>query len=494
MDRLACVEIPAIALQLLLRAHPERAEGPAAVVDRDKPQGIILEVNRRAREQGVRPGMRYAAGLSLAATLTAGEVDAAALAAGEAELVAALRALSPEVEPSDAHPGVFFMDASGLGLLYPSLEEWAARVREATRRLGFAARVAVGFSRLGSWAAARGKRGLTVFETAAAEDEALRAAPLSRLPLPPPSLMALERLGVRTVGAFLELPPGGVGRRFGAEAHRLHRMARGTLTPPLQGSHPQEPLRECILLDDGETDVSRLLFLIKRGVDDLIRGADSRGQLLSQLSMLLVPERGDELDEALRPAAPTADVVELMNLVRLRLEALALPSGIIEIHLSCEAVKAGIAQQELFASRPRRAPEAANRAFARLRAELGEDAVSVARLKDGHLPEARFEWARMDALPPARPGPPGVRPLVRRLFPKPIPLAHRPRVEPDGWMVRGFADGDVVRLSEPQIVSGGWWATPVHRAYHFAEMRGGALLWIFYDQRRRRWFLHGQVE
>jgi protein ImuB len=34
----------------------------------------------------------------------------------------------------------------------------------------------------------------------------------------------------------------------------------------------------------------------------------------------------------------------------------------------------------------------------------------------------------------------------------------------------------------------------VHREYHFVESRDGALLWIYYDRHRRRWFLHGMVE
>ena len=66
MVRLACVDLPAFPLQLLLRRHPEWASYPAAVVAEDKPQGLILWVNERARQQGVLPGLRYAAALSLA--------------------------------------------------------------------------------------------------------------------------------------------------------------------------------------------------------------------------------------------------------------------------------------------------------------------------------------------------------------------------------------------------------------------------------------------
>jgi nucleotidyltransferase/DNA polymerase involved in DNA repair len=59
--RLACVDLPAFPLQLLLRRHPEWAGYPAAVVAEDKPQGLVLWVNEAARELGVLPGLRYAA-------------------------------------------------------------------------------------------------------------------------------------------------------------------------------------------------------------------------------------------------------------------------------------------------------------------------------------------------------------------------------------------------------------------------------------------------
>ena len=85
--------------------------------------------------------------------------------------------------------------------------------------------------------------------------------------------------------------------------------------------------------------------------------------------------------------------------------------------------------------------------------------------------------------------------LVRRIHTRPVPLAPRPRREPDGWMLRGLEPGPVVRMLGPYVVSGGWWTRqPVHRDYHFAESKNGELLWVYYDRGRRRWYLHGRVE
>ena len=61
-------------------------------------------------------------------------------------------------------------------------------------------------------------------------------------------------------------------------------------------------------------------------------------------------------------------------------------------------------------------------------------------------------------------------------------------------MLRGFEHGNVVRLEGPFVVAGGWWGgEEVRREFHFAETARGRLFWIFYDVRRRRWFLQGEV-
>ena len=105
--RLACVDLPAFPLQLLLRRHPEWRAYPAAVVAEDKPQGVVLWVNEKARQQGVLPGFRYAAAFSLADGLRAGEVSPVDSNKAITELAQRLMHFTPEVEPSAEEPGVF---------------------------------------------------------------------------------------------------------------------------------------------------------------------------------------------------------------------------------------------------------------------------------------------------------------------------------------------------------------------------------------------------
>ncbi len=493
-DRLACVSVPAFPLQLLLRRHPEWAARPAAVVAEDKPQAPILWVNERARQAGVRAGQRYAAGLSLASDLCAGVISSSEMGEGVTSLLERLRRFTPEVEPSAEEPGAFWLNWTGLDLLFPSLQEWARSLHADLKGAGFRAAVVVGFTRFGTYAVAKTRQGTVVFDEPARERAAARQVPLDRLDLDPDFRDTLGKLGIRTVGALLALPAGGLHERFGPVAHRLWRMAAEDLWTPFQPKLPKEPVRQTRILDDPETDLTRLLFLVKQLLHPLLAALVVRGEALVELALRLGFDRMGSREERLRSAAPTLDAIQLLDLVRLRLEAQGLPAGVLEIELEARGLPATREQLRFFTVEPKRDFAAANRALARLRAELGEGAVVRARLAGGHLPEARFSWEPLAEVSLPRPGQGTMRTLVSRIFSKPVPLPPGPRpTRDDGWLLLGPEYGSVVKLRGPYVISGGWWRREAHREYHFAETRRGDLLWVYYDRRRRQWFLQGQV-
>ncbi len=495
MDRTACIDLPEFPLQLLLERHPGWREHPAAVVEADKPQGVILWVNERARASRVLPGVRYAAGLSLAPGLRAAVVPRSEIREAVASIADTLRRFTPHVEPCEDTPGVFWLDAHGLERLFPSLEDWAGRIRAGMERAGFVASVVVGFRRFGTYALARAHPGIHVLGTPSEEREAARAVPLERLAFPPPAREMLARLGIATVGQFVDLPADGVGARFGPEVRRMHRLASGDLVVPLQPERPDVPAMRRLLLDYPEIDAGRLMIAIESLMRPLLGEVGRKGRVLAELKLGLRFERlGDHL-ESIRPASPTLSAKILLELVRLRLQSVRrLPDRVAEIVLVAGETEAAPRQRQLFAGERRRDLDAANPALARVRAWLGDDAVARAHLRDAHLPEARFAWERLASLGEASPRPVDEPRLVRRIRASPLPLAPRERHEPDGWMLRGLAQGPVVRVLGPYVVSGGWWDRPTHRDYHFAETARGELLWVYYDRAVRRWFLQGRVE
>jgi len=265
---------------------------------------------------------------------------------------------------------------------------------------------------------------------------------------------------------------------------------------------PPEAPDERVLLDDDETDIDRLVFVLKGAVDRLLDRLAAKGRALVALHVELVLRQNvghTELRaDCIKPATATLDSRALMRLVHLRLTGMPPAAPVNAVRVWADDVAASREQLALFAHRPRRDLRAADEALARLRAELGDDAVVRPVLRDGHLPEASFGWERLAhvvrATPPAA-GVPRIRPLVLRVFAHPQLLPAQIRLgRDDGWLLSSLEHGSVVRIHGPHVVSGGWWMQAVHREYHFAELRRGDCLWVYYDRNRRHWFWHGAVE
>ena len=179
-------------------------------------------------------------------------------------LVRLLRRFSPDVEASPDSPGTFWLEAGGLRRLFGSPAEWAAKLRADLAAAGVRASVAVGFTRFGTYATARRKDRAAaeppiLFNDAEAEAVAARETSLADLDLPPNAQDSLDRLGVRTLGDFLRLPPDGLAERFGPEMIRLHRLASGRLWDPLRPLPPPVCRARRMVLDHPESSLDRVL-------------------------------------------------------------------------------------------------------------------------------------------------------------------------------------------------------------------------------------------
>jgi protein ImuB len=494
---MACVNLPNFTIQLLLQRQPQWRGLPVAVVDCDKPQGTILSINEPARVLKVRPGMRYAAGLSLAGDLRASVVSGQEIGKMVNGVTQCLYSLSPRVEPSSAEPGVFWLDASGLERLYGSLGNWVQRIQSHLQHSGFDATVVLGFKRFATYALAKARQGVVILKNPAEEQAAALKVPLGCLAFEADSRDLLQKLGIRTVGQFVALPSTGIAKRFGPQVEQLHQMARSKLDLPLSPARSKKPLSARTALDYPEKDVNRLVLAVQQLLDPIIQMLAKQGRLVRELKIRLQFDRIGAHTEKLRPAVPTRDARLLLDLIRLRLQTVgSLPEGVVDIKLTARSVNA-IHRQNIFLDvRARRDLEAANRALARVRAELGDRAVLHARLGDAHLPEGQFTWEPLQTLEPAKPRKVHTGCLIRRIKSRPLILAGwtKLRKEPLVEMRLDLNHYPVVRSCGPYFVSGGWWRRSVERAYYFAETRLGEIIWLYYDRVRQHWFQQGKVE
>ena len=413
--RAAVVSLPVLPLQLLWRKRPSWRSAPVATVADETPDAPLLLLSRAARQRGLQPGMRQGAARNLVPELRTAVVAESEIQALAEELVSALQTFSPRVEhvldnddtlPEELFPGAFFVDPRGLGRLYGGMENWAATVHHYLLGRGLIASVVVGFARYRTLVVAKASDGAKVLRNPAEEKRLSDAVPLRQLGFPERLCDPLGMLGIDTLGAFLELPPGELMTRFGKDAAALHALFSDQAQLPMQPRRYEAPRRVAVELSRPDVNLDRLMNLIEDTLPNLIVDLEGRGERLVALKVRFELERygqgsegprvlADEervVEEEIEPADATNHVKTLMELVRLRFAKREVPAPVEQLVLEAEGRTHHGEQRMTPGEAPERDLAAAGRALARLRARFGEDSVVRAQLREAHLPEAKFRY------------------------------------------------------------------------------------------------------
>ncbi len=528
----ACIYLPSFMLQWSLRDYWKQPVQPSATVAEDQPTAPLIDLNRCARRLHLHHGMKQSTARLLVPSLRV----ACVTAEGTEQVLEAfsrkLLVFSPHVHQCEAIPGAFFFDIAGLSYLYATPQAWIEAVSCFLEEERLHARAAIGYTRHRTFAVATAYAGKRVLS---ARDEQLLSqnVPIAKLPFPDWLKQECHLLGIQKVADWLSLERGEVLARLGKEASELFDFLEGSRPSSMHRVVHLEAPRVHREIDPPDEDVQRLLFTLKNALDELIKITQGRLQKIQRLIIKLELERHEPHVLTISPADPTCDVTVLMDLLRLHTQKVDLSSGVEGVIVEAESADGESYQPWLLGQPVRYDKDAANRAVARLRAAFGNDAVSVAASKEAHLPEAQYCWKRVDHVNDPTPCLPAtMQPQIRRILSKPHLLSSS--------QLRSL------ELCEgPLRLSGGWWASTTTRDYYYAlpkplegktdrelrwvnvhshpgssllkqptkvaaRFKGGAdetssaasviskpececahFYWIFFDKKRKRWFLHG---
>ena len=504
MPKVACIDVPALPLQLAMRTHPEWKDDPLVIVETDRPTAKVLWANRPARAINIHRGLSFSQAKTLAARLRAQVVTEDAIQQAVADLFDVMLNYTPAIEPVPQAPGLFFADPNGLGGLFGDLLTWAQQLHHTLLHQNYISRIAIGFSRPWLYTLCRAQaHPCHVSACPDTEREQAMRVPLVQLHLTPTQLTLLGQLGIHTVGDFVALPAGQLRTRYGPELSALHRFLRGESWTPLQPTLPTPPIHLSSEVDPPDTDITRLLFGIKGHVQQAIELLSQQTAAITACTVTLrleytstseqsypPPSTAPALKERIETAAPTLDTLQVVELLRLRLSQLRFTAPVAEIGLDFEHIRVHPKQLQLQRERHSRDLTAANRALSRLKAMFNDDAVTQACLRPGHLPEAQFSFESKSSITLPTPR------FTTQLMPLVRSVIFRPKVLPlHGSSIKHDLGDElaVKQLFGPYRIAGGWWSQSTERDYYFAETRTGEVLWIFYDRIRRRWSLHGHL-
>ena len=463
----ACVLLPQLALDGVLRRHPQ-PERPLALVTGPVQKRVLAAVNPAAARAGLHVGQALAAAHALLSEFATVEYDATEVARWRDFLAAWAYRYSSQVgtvafngTAADAavdNAIVLEIEAS-LGLFGP-WPRFERQLREDLVALGFSHRIAVAPTARAAWVLAGMHDGLALTQPARLGNTLARI-PVAQARLEAKTAQALHTMGLRRLGQLFAAPRASLAQRFGTGLlDHLDRL-RGMAPDPLPLYRPPDRFDLRLELAWDIEHSQALLFPLRRMTADLAAFLAGRDGGVQRFMLRLEHENHPDTEVVVGLLAAERDPALLFDLARGRLEQAQIPEPVRGLRLIAEELPPFVpAGRELFDERSSQAmPWTTLRE--RLRARLGDEAVYALASADDHRPEQA--WRRTPL--------PGESKSAVESAPRPTWLLQRP------IPLRDFAPRI---LAGPERVESGWWdGFDVRRDYYVVETSSGQRAWAF---------------
>jgi protein ImuB len=509
------IHLPLLSLEALCATLAE-ADRQRPVVLLDGHQ--VSAVNAAAALCGIRPGLKRATALALAADLLPGQADAARDDAALQAVAHVALAFTPSVALHGPQTVLLEVQASlryfgGLAVLHRRLLDALARFSHPVpHRVQLAAApTALGAAWLARWHP-RGQGDLVQgahATQAVAWRRLLGELPVHLLGADPAQTQALQAMGLYRLADLQPLPRDGLARRFGQNLLDGIDRACGDRPDPREWLALPAAFESRLELYARADSTEQVLLGAAVLLARLVAWAQARQARVAAFTLCMQHERSSRpaddtaaaaTDLRIELAEPALDAAHLQLLLRERLAHCVLAAPTLELRLHCRhVVQASAPNGELF---PTRASESAGlaRLLERLRARLGDTQVQRLVAVADHRPERASlavlaqgamssDKTRGDAFTPASAGLPLHRPAW--LLPEALPLAERGALP---WL-----EGRPLQLvSGPERIEAGWWdGAPSARDYFIAQAEDGSLVWLWRGrlpavQGDAQWFLQGR--
>ena len=379
-----------------------------------------------------------------------------------------------------AGPGGLLLEVSGSLKLFGGVPAIAAGLAHGAAEMGLTACVACAPTAHGAWLLARGG---ACSPCTALGDLARRLQPLpvEVLGCEARTLATLEAVGVRTLGEVLALPRAGLARRFGAALLGELDRALGVLPDPREFFSPPERFHAGLELPAEVRDAGALVFALRRLIVQLGGFLAARDGGIQRFRIELF-HKETRTDVEVGLVRPGRDAEHFALLAREKLSALALREPVRRIALAADEILA-VAHENLdLLDDTLKRPGDWRSLIERLRARLGNHAVSGIATHAEHRPEAAWRVTE-----------PGVRGSALEFGTRPLWLLQKPkRLEEVGAAPQ--CGGALALLAGPERIESGWWdGHDATRDYFIARAPTESLLWVYRERgtERAHWYLHG---
>ncbi|MBK5287290.1 MAG: DNA polymerase Y family protein [Acidimicrobiia bacterium] len=378
-----CPDWPVVAAR---HAELVPADGPVAVIGGQR----VVAVSGSARAEGVRIGHRRREAEAACPGIVVIDADPANEARVFEPIVRAVESITPRVVLE--RPGVLSFPTRGPSRYHGGDGGLVEHLRAAVEAAGpVEVRIGIADSGFAARLAARRCIIVPIGETptflASWPVGALGDDDLADL---------LTRLGLRTLGAFAQLPESAILARMGREGLTAHRLARGEDALPPALTTPPPDFAASAELDPPAERVDAVAFVAKSLADELLERLAARGLACTQVVIEVETEHGEHLARAWRHEGALTPGA-LVERVRWQLDGWlaatgGLTGGIVVVRLVPDQVIPASGRQLGFWGGDAAATDRAERVLARLQGLLGPDHVVTAVPQGGRSPHERIRW------------------------------------------------------------------------------------------------------
>ena len=453
--RWACLLLPHLAIDGVLRRHAS-PDSALVLVTGPAHRRVLYAANDKAHAAGLRAGMSLAAAQALTPHFTRVEYDADAVVRHRQLLASWAYRFSSQV--STDLPDAVVLEVGQSLTLFGPWPRFEARLREELTALGFRHRIVAAPNPHAARVLANVHDGLGVDDNRL--DAALGSLPVECAGLDADIATALARMGLRRLRQIFALPRETLARRFPPTLLQHLDVLRGWQVQPLDTYRAPDLFDTRIEFDHEIESSTALLFPLRRLTADLAAFLAGRDGGVQRFVLRLEHESDACTEVPVGLLAPEREAAMLFELARGRLEQACIPAPVVGLRLVARELPPFVpAGRDLFDTRPQQAVPW-EQLRERLRARLGDDAVSGLSQQADHRPE--LAW-RSDAAPR--------KAATLSVGPRPGWLLHRPIP----W--RGTA---LQILAGPERVESGWWdGGDVRRDYYVVEFASGQRAWVY---------------
>ena len=562
MRRIASIWLPHLAIERWAKSSGYPPDAPVVLTIEGTHGLIIHAVTKAAAERGARPSARLTDARALDPALIAVPADPE----GDAALVEKLARWTGRWSPLVEVDGDGLrLDISGVAHLFGGERGLVDDVERRFAQIGLSTWIAIAPTAAAAWALAHftpsprrgagdsaklsGVRGANRTSRPPSpyplptreRDLVVQLSPLhvSALRLDPDTVLTLERLGLKTIGALMSVPRLALARRFRGAQDVIDALDRalGRKPEPLTAAPVDPPPRALLKLEEPATHPEAASQALERLIPALVRELGERRLGARKLSLTGYRVDGSVGLASVATAIPSREPKHLQRLLSDKAAALNPEFGFDAFALQADWTEDLDAAQGSLVEEPSGERELA-RLVDRLTVKLGPRAVRRPQWHESHLPERASGWVTAIHGPSplageggssrrlrkgegafsSRPSPP--RPPIAAQWAAPSPargeglrpqrLLDRPEAidviyaTPEG-LPRRFvwrrAVHDIARVEGPERIAPEWWRQPSSarlRDYYRVEDSDGRRYWIYRegligDGRGGLpgWFIHG---